>query len=249
MTTGGPIGERPVTAPQLLDLCDRTLGEISRRDHLFGWLRAPAADGWLPVDAYYPGNRLVVLCRDSPNGGDEAIDERVREHGLRLLRLAPGELKGDSAEVETALRRRLQALGPAPPRPRAVPLDPGPGAVARTVVALAQRDPPRQPRRLPPRPPVTPPRQAITRGTEFVAARRVEIDGNAHAAAVSRHRRPLRRSRREPMRRSRTGQAAARGGAPTRVTRRHPTAAALLIAVLVIVVVVVVAIVTGAHGG
>lgn len=249
MTTGGPIGERPVTAPQLLDLCDQALGEVSRRDHLFGWLRAPGADGWLPVDAYYPGNRLVVLCRERPSAGDELIDERVPDHGLRLLRLAPGELRGDPEDLQTALRRRLDALGPPPPRPRSVPVDAGPGAVARTVAALAQREPAPRPGRPLPRPPVAPPREAITRGAEFVAARRVEIDGLAHAGAVSRHRQPLRRSRRQPIRRRTSGPAADRVGAPTRAARRHPAAAALLIAVLVIVVVVAVAIVTAAHGG
>jgi hypothetical protein len=249
MTTGGPLGERSVTAPQLLDLCDRALGEVSRRHHLFGWLRAPGTDEWLPVDAYYPGNRLVVVCSDGPRAGDELIDERVPEHGLRLLRLVPGELTGAPDDPETALRRRLDALGPPPPRPRAVPIDPGPGAVARTVAALAQRDPAPQPRRPLPRPPVTPPREAVARGAEFVAARRVEIDELAHAAALSRHRQPLRRSRREPIPRRTNGPAANRGGAPTRAPRRHPAMAALLIAVLVIIVVVAVAIVSAAHGG
>jgi len=249
MTTGGPLGERSVTAPHLLDQCDRALGEISRRHHLFGWLRAPGTDEWLPVDAYYPGNRLVVLCRDGRSAGDELIDQRVPEHGLRLLRLAPGELAGDPAGVETALRRQLDALGPPPPRPRAVPIDAGPGAVARTVAALAQREPSPPPRRPLPLPPVTPPREAVTRGAEFVAARRVEIDGLAHAAALSRHRQPLRRSRCEPIRPRRSGPAASRGGVPTRAIRRHPATAALLIAVLAIVVVVAVAIVSAAHGG
>jgi len=247
MTTGGPFGERSVTAPQLLDLCDRALGEVSRRHHLFGWLRAPGTDEWLPLDAYYPGNRLVVLCRDGPSAGDELIDQRVPEHGLRLLRLAPGELAGDPAGVQTALSRQLDALGPPPPRPRAVPIDPGPGAVARTVAALAQREPAPLPRRPLPRP-VTPPREAVTRGAEFVAARRVEIDELAHAAALSRHGQPLRRPRREPIRPRTSGAAASRGGAPTRAMRRHPATAALLIAVLVVVVVVVVAIVSAAHG-
>jgi ferric-dicitrate binding protein FerR (iron transport regulator) len=99
-----------------------------------------------------------------------------------------------------------------------------------------------------PRPPVTPPREAVTRGAEFVAARRDEIDELAHAAAVSRHRQPLRRSHRDPSARRTSGPAASRGGAPIRATRRHPATAALLIAVLVIVVVVAVAIVSAAHG-
>src|SRR5580700_2316802 len=102
MTNDGPFGERranptPGAAPQLLDVCDRLLGERGRRRHLFGWLRTPDAEQWLPVDAYYPGNRLVVLCRDRADDGDGDGDDgddgdrliaaRVPEHGLRLLRL------------------------------------------------------------------------------------------------------------------------------------------------------------------
>lgn len=116
MTTGGPLGERLVTAPQLLDLCDQALGEISRRRHLFSWLRGPGADEWLAVDAYYPANRLVVTCRE-PTAYDELIAERVPEHGLRLLALAPDELAGDPAGVDAALRRRLEQLSPREPAP------------------------------------------------------------------------------------------------------------------------------------
>jgi hypothetical protein len=126
MTTGGPLGERLVTAPQLLDLCDQALGEISRRRHLFSWLRGPGADEWLAVDAYYPANRLVVMCRERPAASDELIAERVPEHGLRLLALAPDELAADPAGVDAALRRRLEPLRrrePAP-QPRLPPPDP-----------------------------------------------------------------------------------------------------------------------------
>lgn len=236
MTTVGPLGERPVTAPQLLDLCDRALGEVSRRRHLFGWLRAPGGEDWLAVDAYYPGQRLVVMCREQPEPGDELIAERVPEHGLRLLVLGPEEIHGDPAGVDEALRRRLAQLGP-PPRPRAEPVGGGPGVVAKTVAALAQREPAPHPRRPPAVPP--PPREAVTRGLEFVATHAVQIDETAHAAAVSRHRKPIRRPRSAPIRR--------RAGAVAPATRRHPATAALLIALLVIVGVVAVAIVTAAH--
>ncbi|HWE34674.1 MAG TPA: hypothetical protein VG410_14375 [Solirubrobacteraceae bacterium] len=247
MTTGGPLGERSVTAPQLLDLCDRALGEVSRRRHLFGWLRAPGAEEWLAVDGYYPGNRLVVVCCDEPTADDELIAERVAEHGLRLLALAPEELAADPAGVDAALRRRLDQLGPPPPRPRALPVNGERGPVAKTVAALAQREPVPQPRRQPAVPP--PAREAVTRGAEFVATHRVKIDQTAHAAAISRHRKPIRRSSGGPIRRGTSGPAGGRARALAPAARRHPVAAALLIAGLVIVVVVAVAIVAAGHGG
>jgi len=144
MTINGPVGERPVSsappvaAPQLLDLCDRLLGEIGRRRHLFGWLRRPGSEEWVAVDAYYPGNRLVVVCRDEPVDEDQLIAAHVPEHGLRLLWLEPAEMLADPAGVEASLERELSALAPAPPRPRGVPMDAGPGAVARAVASLAQ---------------------------------------------------------------------------------------------------------------
>ena len=54
--------------PAILALCDRAIGEVGRRKHVFTWLRAPGsmAGEWLAVDAYYPGHRLVVLVRDQP---------------------------------------------------------------------------------------------------------------------------------------------------------------------------------------
>src|SRR5436309_7612858 len=57
---------------------------------MFGWLRVPdaAADEWLTVDAYYPGNRVVVTCSGVH---DALLSERVPAHGLRLLLLDPDE--------------------------------------------------------------------------------------------------------------------------------------------------------------
>jgi hypothetical protein len=143
MTINGPLGERParsappVAAPQLLDLCDRLIGEVGRRRHLFGWLRRPGSEDWVAVDAYYPGNRLVVVCRDERVDEDGLIETHVPEHGLRLLRLEPAQMLADPDGVEISLERELAALAPVPPRPRAVPAQDGPGAVARAVASLA----------------------------------------------------------------------------------------------------------------
>src|ERR1700686_1345654 len=58
--------------PAILALCDRVVGEIGRRSHLFSWLRAPGSgpEEWLAVDAYYPGHRLVVVCREDRSASD-----------------------------------------------------------------------------------------------------------------------------------------------------------------------------------
>jgi hypothetical protein len=156
MTVEGSFGERagatprPLDVPRILDLLDQTLGEIGRRRHLFGWLRAPGAEEWIPVDAYYPGNRLVVICRDQHGDAERLIEALVPEHELRLLSLVTAEIIGDPDSTRAALERELSELGPAPPRPRGVPAEPGPNPVAQAVAALAQApavvqdpDPPR----------------------------------------------------------------------------------------------------------
>ena len=102
---------------EVLDLCDRVLGEPGRRRHLFAWLRAPGAgpEEWLPVDAYYPSHRLVVIWREQPSTQDGVYEEEVPAHGLRLLELSPAALDGDPA---AGLRRMIAELGAAP-TPRA----------------------------------------------------------------------------------------------------------------------------------
>src|SRR5207302_5237657 len=100
-------GAAPLTVPATLSLCDRLLGEFGRRGHMFAWLRG--VDGWLPVDAYYPGHRLVVVCSSEGLVSEQA----VREHGLRLMRIAPGELGRDLHSAERALSWKLKTLGPA----------------------------------------------------------------------------------------------------------------------------------------
>jgi hypothetical protein len=107
----------------ILSMCDRLLGEVGRRSHVFGWLRAPAAGDevrWLAVDAYYPRSRLVVMCRP-PGPHDSLYRERIPARGLGLLTLDPVALGSDPEAIEAALARRLSDLEhvPRPPsRPR-----------------------------------------------------------------------------------------------------------------------------------
>ncbi len=113
---------RGLSAPTILAMCDRLLGEVGRRRHMFSWLRAPgaAADAWLPVDAYYPASRLVVMCHLSPGPHDELYRELVPAHGLGLLVLDPGRLGDDPAVVQSALAAKIFDLEhvarPAPPK-------------------------------------------------------------------------------------------------------------------------------------
>jgi hypothetical protein len=99
----------------ILVTCDRLLGEIGRRDHMFGWLRTPSADGtqWLAVDAYYPSNRLVVLCGQPEGEAAQLCSELIPAHGLRLLRIEPHDLPDDPAARRAALERTIAELGPA----------------------------------------------------------------------------------------------------------------------------------------
>jgi hypothetical protein len=103
---------------ELLDRCDRVLGEAGRRRHLFAWLRAPdgGAEEWLPVDAYYPSHRLVVVWREQPGEHDAVYAQQVPAHGLRLLALSPHALGDDPG---AALRQMIAALAPvaSPARP------------------------------------------------------------------------------------------------------------------------------------
>jgi len=100
---------RGIPAATILDMCDRLLGEVGRRRHLFAWLRVPdsAADEWLPVDAYYPRARLVVMCHVASGPHEWLYRERVPAHGLGLLTLDPDVLGDDEAAVETALAAKI----------------------------------------------------------------------------------------------------------------------------------------------
>jgi hypothetical protein len=114
-TLSGPgAGTATRAAAQMLDLCDRALKELGRRQHIFSWLRAPEAgpEEWLQVDAYYPANRLVVVLHEHPGPYDHLYSELVPAHGLRLLELEAADIDGG----EFALMQKLAALGPAPRR-------------------------------------------------------------------------------------------------------------------------------------
>lgn len=116
-------------------LCDEVLGEKSTTQHRFEWLLGdPGANGRrvrLPVDAYWPGHRLVVEYRerqhdepvahfDKPDrltvsgvhrGEQRALYDARREaeipaHGLRLVIIRPADL---DADVRGRLRRNRDA--------------------------------------------------------------------------------------------------------------------------------------------
>jgi hypothetical protein len=110
----------PLTAADVLNICDRILGEPARRRHFFAWLRAPgaASDEWLPVDGYYPANKLVVVWRAAPGATDNLYSELVPAHGFRLLALTPDAVGADRHQAEARLRGRIEALGAAPRRVR-----------------------------------------------------------------------------------------------------------------------------------
>jgi hypothetical protein len=100
---------RGLPVPTILAMCDRLLGEVGRRRHMFAWLRVPgsSSDEWLPVDAYYPRARLVVMCRAAPGPHDGLYRELIPGHGLGLLRLDP-DLLGENPEVvEAALAAKV----------------------------------------------------------------------------------------------------------------------------------------------
>jgi hypothetical protein len=110
---------QPLSVGLTLNLCDRILKELGRRQHLFAWLRAPGAgpEEWLRVDAYYPGNRLVVVWHDEPGPNDHVYSELIPARGLRLLELKPSDVDAGPGAAEPVLRRMIDALGPAPERP------------------------------------------------------------------------------------------------------------------------------------
>jgi hypothetical protein len=127
-----------VSVSTVLGLCDKAVGEAGRRAHAFGWLRLPDAQAgqWLTVDAYYPVNRLVVLCRYERQAHDGLIHELIPKHGLRLLELDPTELGGRREFVEASLVRLIGGLGPPPAPVHAAPAP----ARARTAPAPSSSD-------------------------------------------------------------------------------------------------------------
>jgi hypothetical protein len=165
----GPLAAVAPGGPsEMLELCDALLDEIGRRSHLFGWLHDPEGgrDRWLPVDAYYPRNRIVVICRDHPSPHDRVYGEQIPAHDLLLLTLRPADLGADPEGPRSALRSALQELGL--PRAAPVPQPPRAGVVARAVASLSQ--PIAEPEPAPvPRPPRAARAQAAERAARFVA--------------------------------------------------------------------------------
>ena len=134
------IGET-VTPAEAFDLCDRIVGEPSWRQHFFAWLRAPEAprEQWLPVDAYYPGHRLVIVWRPEPGPNDDLYRELVPAHGMRLLELTPAKIAGDRQEAERRLRALLRAARAAATAPAPRPArPPKPDSRDSTAAAPAQ---------------------------------------------------------------------------------------------------------------
>lgn len=120
-TKGKSRGRADSDESYVIDLCDEVLSERARRQHRFDWLlgdpSSAGARAALPVDAYYPGNRLVVEYRerqhdeplahfDKPDvltvSGvhrgeqrrtyDRRRDELIPSHGLRLVVVRSGDL-------------------------------------------------------------------------------------------------------------------------------------------------------------
>ncbi len=117
--------ERGLPAPTILSICDRLLGEVGRRHHMFGWLKAPGAGAgeWLAVDAYYPRARLVVMCRSEPGPNDAVYRDLIPAHGLGLLTLDPPALGNNREAVTATLAAKVFDLERVP-RPRQRPARP-----------------------------------------------------------------------------------------------------------------------------
>jgi hypothetical protein len=109
-------GDSRLGISEILDLTDRLLGERGRRSHLFTWLKRPGGGiaDWLAVDAYYPGNKVVVVCRDTAGSNWAVFGELIPAHGLRLLQIDRDQLAGGREPVRQALEQRIAQLGPLP---------------------------------------------------------------------------------------------------------------------------------------
>jgi hypothetical protein len=141
----------------VIGLCDRILGEEALTQHRFDWLLGdPGAGGrqvGLPVDAYWPGHRLVVDYRglhhdrsvphfDKPDrltvsgvhrGEQRALydarrDTEIPAHGLRLVVVRPADLDADGRgrlrrDHEADLVALRKILAP-PARAQAAPAGP-----------------------------------------------------------------------------------------------------------------------------
>jgi hypothetical protein len=179
--------------PTIVAICDVVLGEVGRREHMFSWLRAPGSEPgqWLAVDAYYPANRLVVVCDPEGFRHEQLYAELIPAHGLRLLALEADELPDDPALAAASLRERIGALGAPPPAahqpaPRDRPARDRPGRdrpgreqpgrphpVAAAVASLVQ---PVAAPAVAPRPVTGSRAAAAERAARLLAARRTGVD-------------------------------------------------------------------------
>jgi hypothetical protein len=118
-----------VKVSSILDLCDTVLAATGKRRHAFDWLRSSDGDGsqGMAVDAYYPGQQLVVLCQEQPEPDRSLCAELVRAHGLRLFRVDLADFQADPGPAFSRLIGQLRLIAPAtpapspPPRPQAQP--------------------------------------------------------------------------------------------------------------------------------
>lgn len=159
----------------VLDLCDEVLKDGGRRQHHFDWLLGdPGRSGnrsRLPVDAYWPEQRLVVeyreLQHDRPNaffdkpdrltvsgvhrGEQRALydarrDTLIPHHGLRLVVIRPADLSSDPRgrlhrRRETDLAAVRALLAPAA-QAEAAPASAGDGAPVPATAPTGHRTTP-----------------------------------------------------------------------------------------------------------
>jgi hypothetical protein len=176
-----------VSVAAILTICDRLLDAVGRRHHLFSWLRPPhaSAEEWLPVDAYYPSRRVVVMCAEDDREHLPLYEQLIPAHGLRLLQLAPSELGDDPEAASSTVERKIAGLA-LPPRPIGEPAPEATGpspasAVAQAVAALAPPPPPPVPKRAPRGPDDA---AAAERAARFLSAHKAELAATRAAVAA-----------------------------------------------------------------
>jgi hypothetical protein len=167
----------------VLAVCDGLLHEVGRRDHRFSWLQAPDAESgqWLPVSAYYPGKRLVVMCDLESSPDRRSYEELIPVHGLRLLPVKVSELPADKEHARALLEVRVAAVAPDPtPRPQDTPREPVERSrpVATAVAALVHPGPAREPERAP-----SGQAAAVQRAARLLATRRAQAGDTWSAAS------------------------------------------------------------------
>ncbi|MEA2196036.1 MAG: hypothetical protein QOJ25_87, partial [Solirubrobacteraceae bacterium] len=102
---------------EILDVCDRMMGEASLRQHAFDWLVLPGGDphDQPVVDAYYPGRNLVVLCQQQTEAHRALCAELVPAYGLGLLKIDLAAFRDDSETAYSFLIPELEAVREAMP--------------------------------------------------------------------------------------------------------------------------------------